>query len=83
MNQDIFDKANDIRSKIESANKIIKALNHFDVDININWREYSLINGTRSFTHSLSEEESREMVTVISQYFKSRIAELEKEFETL
>lgn len=83
MNQDVFNKANDIQSKIESANKIIKALNHLDIDIAINWREYSLINGTRSFTHSLSEEESREMVTVVRQHFESRIAELEKEFEAL
>ena len=83
MNQDVFDKANDIYSKIASANKIIKALNHSDIDIAINWREYSFINGTRSFTHSLSKEESLEMVSAIRQYFESRIAELEKEFEAL
>ena len=83
MNQDVFNKANDIQSKIESANKIIKALNHSDIDININWRGYSLIGGKGSFTHSLSREESREMITVIRQYFESRIAELEKEFESL
>lgn len=83
MNQDIFNKANDIQSKIESANNIIKALNHSGIDININWRGYSLIGGKRSFTHSLNEEESREMVAAIRQYFKSRISELEKEFEAL
>lgn len=83
MKHDVFDKANDIQSKIESYKEIIKALSRPNADIDINWRGYSLFGGKKTFTHSLSNEESREMVSAIRQYFESRIAELEKEFEAL
>lgn len=83
MKHDVFDKANNIRSKIESYKEIIKALSRPNADIDINWRGFSLFGEKKTFTHSLSNEESREMVLAIRQYFESRIAELEKEFEAL
>lgn len=83
MKHDVFDKANNIRSKIESYKEIIKALSRPNADIDINWRGFSLFGEKKTFTHSLSNEESREMVLAIRQYFESRIAELEKEFEEL
>ena len=83
MNQDIFDRANNIRSKIESYKEIIKALSRPNADIDINWRGYSLFGGKKNFTYSLSKKESQEMVSAIRQYFESRIAEFEKEFEEL
>ena len=83
MNRDIFDRANNIRSKIESYKEIIKALSRPNADIDINWRGFPLFGEKKTFTHSLSNKESREMVTAIRQYFESRIAELEKEFESL
>ena len=83
MNQDVFNKANDIQSKIASYQEIIKALSRPNADIDINWREYSLFGGEKNFTYSLSKKESREMVSAIRQYFESRIVELEKEFEAL
>lgn len=83
MKHDVFDKANNIRSKIESYKEIIKALSRPNADIDINWRGFSLFGEKKTFTHSLSNEESREMVLAIRQYFESRIAELEKEFAEL
>lgn len=83
MNQDIFDRANDIRSKIARYKEIIKALSRPNADIDINWRGFPLFIEKKTFTHSLSNEESQEMVSAIRQYFESRIAELEKEFAEL
>ena len=83
MNQDMFNKANDIQSKIENYKEIIKALSRPNADIDINWRGFPLFGEKKTFTHSLSKEESQEMVSVIRQYFLSRITELEKEFAEL
>ena len=43
MNQDIFDRANNIRSKIESYKEIIKALSRPNADIDINWRGFPIM----------------------------------------
>ena len=83
MNHDIFDKANDIQSKIKSYKEIIKALSRPNADIDINWRGFPLFGEKKTFTHSLSNKESQEMVSSIRQHFESRITELEKEFEAL
>lgn len=83
MNQDVFDKANDIQSKIERYKEIINALSRPNADIDINWRGFPLFGEKKTFTHSLSNEESREMVQAIRQYFEARIVELEKEFDAL
>lgn len=83
MNQDTFKKAKDIQEQLEFFRKAYNSISKSGSELQISWSESNYCGGSTDHTFWIRNWDMGEVRTVLLNYFLSRIAELEKEFEAL
>lgn len=83
MNQDIFKKAKDIQEQLEFFRKAYDSISKSGSEVRISWNESNYCGESMDRIFRIRNCDTGEVRTVLANYFLSRIAELEKEFEAL
>lgn len=83
MNQDTFKKAKDIQEQLEFFRKAYDSILKSGSEVRISWNESNYCGESMDRTFWIRKCDMGEIRTVLLHYFLSRIAELEKEFESL
>lgn len=83
MNQDTFKKAKDIQEQLEFFRKALDSISKSGSEIRISWSESNYIGESMDLYFWIRNWDMGEVRTVLLNYFLTRIAELEKEFEAL
>ena len=83
MNQDTFKKAKDIQEQLEFFRKAYDSISKSGSEIRISWSESNYCGESTDRNFWIRNCDMGEVRTVLLNYFLSRIAELEKEFEAL
>lgn len=83
MNQDVFKKAQKIQEQLEFFKKAHNSISKSGSEIQISWSESNYIGKSTERHLWIRNRDMGEVRTVLLNYFLSRIAELEKEFEAL
>lgn len=83
MNQETFKKAKDIQEQLEFFRKAYNSISKSGSEIRISWSESNYIGESMDRYFWIRNCDIKEIRTVLADFFKSRIAELEKEFEAL
>lgn len=83
MNQDTFKKAQEIQEQLELFRKAYDSISKSGSELRISWSESNYCGGSIDRYLWIRNCDMGEVRTVLLNYFISRIAELEKEFEAL
>lgn len=83
MNQDTFKKAQEIQEQLEFFRKANNSISKSGSELQISWSESNYTGGSIDRSFWIRNCDMGEVRTVLLNYFLSRIAELEKEFEAL
>ena len=83
MNRDVFDKAKDIQEQLEFFRKAYNSISKSGSEVRISWSESNYCGESIDRYLWIRNCDMGEVRTVLLNYFISRIAELEKEFEAL
>lgn len=83
MNQDTFKKAKDIQEQLEFFKKARNSISKTGSEVRISWSESNYTGESIDRYLWIRNQDMGEVRTVLLNYFLSRIAEIEKEFEEL
>lgn len=83
MNKDTFKKAQEIQEQLEFFKKARDSISKTGSEVQISWSESNYIGESTERRFWIRNCDMGEVRTVLLNYFISRIAELEKEFEAL
>ena len=83
MNQNTFKNAKDIQEKLEFFRKAYDSISKSGSEVRISWSESDYCGESMDRTFWIRKYDTGEVRAVLANYFLSRIAELEKEFEAL
>lgn len=83
MNKDTFKKAQEIQEQLELFRKAHNSISKSGSELRISWSESNYCGGLIDRDLWIRNCDMGEVRTVLLNYFISRIAELEKEFEAL
>lgn len=83
MNRDVFDKAKDIQEQLEFFRKAYNSISKSGSEIRISWSERNYCGESVDRYFWIKKCDMEKTRDILTDFFKSRIAELEKEFETL
>lgn len=83
MNQDTFKKAQEIQEQLEFSRKACNSISKTCSEIRISWNESNYTGESIERNLWIRNCDMGEVRIVLTNYFKSRIEELEKEFESL
>lgn len=83
MNQDTFKKAQEIQEQLELFRKAYDSISKSGSELRISWSESNYCGESIDRYFRIRNCDMGEVRTVLANYFLSRIAELEKEFEAL
>lgn len=83
MNHDTFKKAKDIREQLEFFRKAYDSISKSGSEIRISWSESNYYGESVDRYFWIRKCDMEEIRDILTDFFKSRIAELEKEFEAL
>lgn len=83
MNQDVFKKAEKIQEQLEFFKKARDSISKTGSEVRISWSESNYIGESIDRYFLIRNYEMGGVRTVLLNYFASRIAELESEFESL
>ena len=83
MNQDTFKKAQEIQEQLELFRKAYDSISKSGSELRISWSEINYCGGSIDRYFWIRKQDMGETRNLLIDFFKSRIAELEKEFEAL
>lgn len=83
MNQDTFKKAQKIQEQLEFFKKARDSISKTGSEVQISWSESNYTSESIERYLWIRNQDMGEVRTVLLNYFLSRIAEIEKEFEEL
>ena len=83
MNQDVFKKAQKIQEQLEFFKKARDSISKTGSEVQISWEESNYCGGSTDCAFWIRNCDMGEVRTVLLNYFASRVAELESEFESL
>lgn len=83
MNQDTFKKAQEIQEQLEFFKKARDSISKTGSEVRISWSESNYIGESIERYFWIRKQDMGETRNLLIDFFKSRIAELEKEFEAL
>lgn len=83
MNQDIFKKAQEIQEQLEFFRKAHNSISKSGSELRVSWSESNYFGESIDRYLWIRNCDMGEVRTVLLNYFASRIAELESEFESL
>lgn len=83
MNQDTFKKAQEIQEQLGFFKKARDSISKTGSEVRISWSESNYIGGSIERYFWIRKQDMGETRNLLIDFFKSRISELEKEFEAL
>lgn len=83
MKKEQFEKAKEIQEQLEFFRKSYDSISKTGSEVRISWKESNYCGGSTNRAFWIRDCDMGEVRTVLLNYFKSRIEELEKEFESL
>lgn len=83
MNQDTFKKAQEIQEQLELFRSARDSISKTGSEVRISWSESNYIGESIERYFWIRKQDMGETRNLLIDFFKSRISELEKEFEAL